>query len=190
MTEDVFRLSAGGADAVAADYAQNGAPPLRLVIVEYQTPQFAADAERSVQAHYAGLTPEALASRVVKREGNYLVEATGVVDRATAEAVVNSVRYEVTIKMLKGDDPVNMLAFTEEARKAALVFINSFTIVGIAFGIAIALGLVVGSVVFWRRRTAAAERFSDAGGMTHLELSPHALRRTNSRGLLPGVPTE
>jgi hypothetical protein len=187
LTEDVLRLTAGGADAVVADYGQNGAAPLRLTIVEYQTPQLAGDAERSVQAYYAALAPEALASRLVKREGNYIVEATGVADRATAEAVVNSVRYEVTIKMLKGDDPVNMLVFTEEARKAALVFANSFMLVGIAFAIAIGLGLTVGLVIFLRRRRAAAELFTDAGGMTHLDIGPRVRRPVEPSGLLPGV---
>jgi hypothetical protein len=187
LSEDLFRLSVGGADAVVADYAQAGASPLRLVVVDYQTPQLAADAERSVAAFYAQLPPEAREQRVVKREGNYMVEATGVADRAAAEAVVRSVRYEVTIKMLKGDDPVSLLAYTEEARKAAMLFINSFAIVGIGFLGAIATGLVVGTVLFRKRRAAAAGRFSDAGGMTHLELGPHRLRPAEPGGLLPGM---
>lgn len=190
LTSDVFRFGARGADAVVADYAQSGATPLRLTIVEYQTPQLAGDAERSIQAHYEALAPEALATRLVKREGNYMVEATGVADRATAEAVVNSVRYEVTIKMLKGDDPVNMLVFTEEARKAALLFANSFLIVGIAFAVAIGFGLTVGLVVFLRRRRASSERFSDAGGMTHLDIGTRARRPVEPSRLLPGVRAE
>ena len=45
LADDLFSFEAGGADAAVADYDQPGAEPFRLTIVEYQTPQLAADAE-------------------------------------------------------------------------------------------------------------------------------------------------
>lgn len=186
LQSDVYRFGAGGADAVFADYEQPGAAPMHLLIVDYQTPQLAADAERGMTAYYESLSPEVKEHRIFKRVGNFLVEATDVTDRAAAEAVLASVKYDVAIKMLKGDDTEAIRNFTEEARKAALVFINSFAIVGLSFLVAIASGLVVGAVVFTRRRRASANRFSDAGGMVHLELEPPQLPPGKSAGLLSG----
>ncbi len=185
LSEDVYLFGAGGADAVLADYTQSGAAPMRILIVDYQTPQLAADAERSLAAYYAGLAPDARQQRVFRREGNYLVEATDVANRDVAERLVGTVKYDIAIKMLKGDDPSSLLNFAEEAQKTAMVFINSFAIVGIGFGGAIAIGLVVGAVLFRRRRAAAENVFSDAGGMTHLDLGPHGqLRPAESTRLL------
>jgi hypothetical protein len=176
LSDDVYRLGAGGADAVLADYTQSGGALVRLLVVQYQTPQLAADAERSLQAYYAALPADVKAHRVFRREGNYLVEATGVTDVDAATAVSKAVKYDVSIKMLEGPDPVSVRSLTDEAQKAAAVFLNSFAIVGLCFLMAVGLGLVVGSVIFQRRRRASAEVFSDAGGMTHLDLGPVAPR--------------
>jgi hypothetical protein len=195
VAADVFRFGAGGADAAVADFEQPGGEPFRLVLVDYQTPQLAADAERSLRAAFDALAPEERAHRILKREGNFMLEATGVVDRAAAERVVGSVDYAISIKMLKGADPISQsgLNVNEEAYKAALVFFNSFAFVGLCFLGALACGLVAGAIVFRNRRRAAANVFSDAGGMTHLDLTsptrkplgaaPHA-------GLLPSGPVE
>ncbi len=192
LADDVFRIGAGGADAVLANYVQPGGLALRLLVVEYQTPQLAAEAERSVQAYYAGLSADAKKTRTIRREGNYLVEATGITDAARAAKLSSAVKYDVTIKMLDGPDPVSVLSLTDEAQKAALVFINSFAIVGLCFVSAVGCGLVVGAVVFTRRRRASANRFSDAGGMVHLDLQTGArrLRRAEPIGLLPSGPSE
>jgi hypothetical protein len=192
LTEDVFRIDAGGANAVLADYEQPGATPLRLLVVDYETPQLAGEAERSVAAYYGALAPDAAAVRSFRREGNYLVEVTGIADRERAAGVLGAVKYDVTIKMLKGDDPVSLQNFTEEARKAALVFVNSFAIVGLCFLCAVACGLVVGAVIFRRRRRASAEVFSDAGGMVHLDLTAgrRRLGPAEAARLLPGGPAD
>ena len=147
LTADVYRLGAGGADAVVADYEQRGGAPLRLLVVDYQTPQLAAEAERSLTAAYAAMPDDAKAQRMFRREGNYLVELTGVRDRDAASVVSQAVKYDVSIKMLEGPDPVTVRSLTDEAQKAALVFMNSFAIVGLSFVGAVGLGLVVGTVI-------------------------------------------
>lgn len=169
LEADVFRMGAGGADAAVADYAQASGSPMRIVLVDYQTPQLAADAERSLMAYFAALPPEVQQQRILRREGNYILEATGVTDRAAAEQILGTVKYSFAIKWLKGYAPP-ALNLNEETYKAALLFINSFAIVGICFTTALVCGIVVGAVVFRNRRRAAANLFSDAGGMTHLDL--------------------
>lgn len=183
LAEDIFQLAFGGADGVVVDYRQGNGDPVHLLLIEYQTPQLAGAAERRVEAFYAALSPEARQSRFFKREGNFLIEATGVTDTASARAVVDAIKYDYSIKMLK-DDTAAAMQFAEETRKAALVFINSFTIVGMALMMAMAVGLVVGAVIFRRRRRAAANIFSDAGGMVHLDLGPQRLTPARSIGFL------
>lgn len=170
LAEDVYRFGAGGADAAVADYAQPGAEPFRLVLVDYQTPQLAADAERSLVAYFEALPPEVRERRILRREGNYMLEATGVTDRAAAERVLGGVKYSFAIKMLQGQNPFDGLDLNTETYKAAMIFVNSFTLVGLGFLAAVACGLVVGTIVFRRRKLAAANMFSDAGGMTHLDI--------------------
>lgn len=195
LTEDVFLLGAGGADAAVADYEQPGGAPMRLLLVDYQTPQLAADAERSLGAYFAALPPETQQQRILEREGNYMIEAVGVTDRAAAARLVGGVKYSFDIKMLQGPNPGGvMLDLNEETYKAALVFIHSFTIVGFGFLGALACGIVAGTVVFRRRRRAAADVFSDAGGMIHLDLEElnHSRRlpAANGVGLLPSGPAD
>lgn len=183
LASDVYRIGAGGADAVFADYEQPNGQAAHLLIVEYQTPHLAGEAERSLTAYYDGLAPEAKADRFFKREGNYLIEGTGAADREAFRRKADTVVYAYGIKWI-GEPPPTLLQLSDEAHKAALVFINSFAIVGAAFAGAIACGLVFGVVIFRRRRRAAAAIFSDAGGMVHLELGPVNFTRGDSVGLL------
>ena len=127
LAEDVFELEAGGADAAVADYQQGG-EPFRLVLVDYQTPQLAAAAERHLAAYYEALPPDAKQRTIVKRQGNYLIQATGVTNQDAARRVVDSIEYSYQIKWLKNDPSVpteEALNFYEEARKTALVVANS-----------------------------------------------------------------
>jgi hypothetical protein len=86
-------MQRGGAHAVIADYEQAGGTPYRLTVVEYETPQLASDGERSLLAYYSGLPEDAKRGRITRRNGNYLVEATGVTDEGTALALIGSVDY-------------------------------------------------------------------------------------------------
>jgi hypothetical protein len=187
LTSDVFLLERGGAQAIVADYAQAGGGPLRVTLVEYETPQLAADAERSLKAFHASLPPEALASRQTRREGNYLVEAVNVVDRATALGLVESVDYAFQVKWLK--EPIttpsdlNRLDAADEARKVAQVLVSSFAIVGLGVLAALGIGGLFGAWVFSLRRRAARNAFTDAGGMVCLDLDP-ALPPTATSRLL------
>ena len=68
---DMFGF-AGDAEAALAEYS----PKTRLLIVEYHTPEFAADAHRRINSYLASLSEEERGRIIVKRQGNYIVEAT------------------------------------------------------------------------------------------------------------------
>jgi len=186
LVEDVYRLGAGGADAVIADYSQSGGSPARLLLVEYQTPQLAAEAHRSVSAWFDALDPADRSTRLLKREGNFLIEATGVTSADAFRGTVDAVKYDYQIKMLQGPNPVAGLDAAKEAYTTAMLLLGSVRLVGAGVLLALTIGITIGAVVFVRRRKAAENIFSDAGGMVHLKLeAPRLPARREPRGLLP-----
>jgi hypothetical protein len=172
LVEDTFQLETGGAEATVADYEQAGGAPFRLTVVEYQTPQLAAAAERSLRARYDALPAEQKAGSVYRREGNYLVEATGVRDMAAAQTVVGAVDYAYKVDWLKEPPIRPNFDVAGEGHKVAQVIVSSFGIVGLGLAVALSAGIVVGAEMFRRRRRAAGNLFSDAGGMVCLDLDP------------------
>jgi hypothetical protein len=173
LAEDVFRLEAGGAEAVVAQYEQPGAAPFLLTLVEYETPQLAAEAERRLKAWHGALPEGALAGRLTRREGNYLVEAINVADEALVGRVLGAVNYAYQVKWLK-EPPMPLPAFdvAGEGRKVAQVLLSSFAIVGIGLLSAACLGIVFGAGMFRLRRRGIGNTYSDAGGMVCLDLDP------------------
>lgn len=170
LVDDVYRLEVGGADAVVADYVQQDAAPVRLLIVEYQTPQLATIAHQGVLEWFERLDPADRATRVLKREGNYLIEATGVANLEGFRSTVDAVKYDYQIKMLDGPSPAVNLDAAKEAYLTAMVLLGSVRLVGAGAVLALAIGMTLGAIVFLRRRRAAANIFSDAGGMVNLRL--------------------
>jgi hypothetical protein len=162
----------GRAEAVLASYGQKTPDKadglLQLVIVEYHTPQFAHDALARATEFTASL-PEAEQGRViVKREGNYVIEASGVSNQALAKQLVDSVKYPYTVKWLK--DPRSRRYDRFAGQKAAQIILSSFGIVGVLLMAAFVGGAIFGTVVFIRRRKRQLDVFSDAGGMLCLDI--------------------
>jgi hypothetical protein len=164
---DVFGF-AGDAEAVMAEY--NVGDKLKLVIVEYHTPQFATDAFARASEHFESLG-EADRDRIIfKREGNYIVQALNVADRAAAQSLIDSIKYDYVVKWLKeppgpGEDPLR-------AQKAAQMLLSTFGILGIMILAVLVGGAAFGTTIFLKRRKRQQQIFSDAGGMLRLELDP------------------
>lgn len=154
----------GGAEAATAVY--DGA---RLVILEYNTPQIAAENDRRVAAlGESGIA----ATSAYKRVGNYLVFVFDATDKGAATRLLERVRYEQVVRWL-GDNPHALL----EAQKAygntiATVIIGTVQGAGIALLLALCVGGAIGSFVFSRRRAqhTASMAFSDAGGIVRLNI--------------------
>ena len=154
-----------GTEAVTASY-----PEGRLLLIEYMTPQSSIDADQKINQH---LEQSGQSQSVVyRRIGNYNVFVFDSNDAIAANALVDQIKYEKNVQWL-GEDPF-LLKRAERALVQGLseLFIaTTLTIVG-GIGISILLGIVVG-IVFFRLREqkrATIQEFSDAGGMTRLNL--------------------
>jgi len=163
---------AAGAAAASSPAGSSAmaAPAVKLVIVEYHTPQFAYDAMGRVASYIESL-PEAEQNRIiVKREGNYIVEASGVAKREFAEALVNSVQYPYTVKWLR--DPLLPTNDPFRVQKAAQMLVSTFGLLGLILGSVLVGGAAFGATIFLKRRKRQREAFSDAGGMLRLDIDP------------------
>jgi hypothetical protein len=161
----------GDAQAALASYDQgSGSTPLKLLIVEYHTPQFATDALAQLSPVLESLPPEEQSRLIVKRTGNYIVEAANVIDRERAQALVDSVEYPYTVKWLRNplwptDDPFRV-------QKAAQMLISTFGLLGLILLTVGLGGAAFGTTVFLKRRKQQRQAFSDAGGMLRLDIDP------------------
>lgn len=173
----------GEAEAVMVEYAQANAPvssssALKVVIVEYHTPQFATDAMARVNSYLDSL-PAAERERIaVKREGNYIVETLNAPDPDFASQLIDSVEYAYSVKWLRNP----LLATNDPFRqqKTAEMLLSTFGILGVILGTVFACGLIFGTFIFIQRRRQQRQIFSDAGGMLRLDLEATML------GLPPG----
>ncbi|HEX8090354.1 MAG TPA: DUF6599 family protein [Blastocatellia bacterium] len=150
--------------------AQEQRPPLKLVIVEYHTPQFAYDAMARVNEYIETLPEQERDRIIVKREGNYIVEALNVYERPRAQALVEAVKYPYGVKWLRdprlpSNDPFRM-------QKAAQMLLSTFTLLGLLLLTVLVGGGAVGAAIFLKRRKQQQEIFSNAGGMLRLDLDP------------------
>jgi len=160
---DLVDFSAG-TEAVTAPY-----PAGKLLIIEYTTPQVSVESDAKFIARLAELGDTAT---VYRRIGNYSVFVFDGPDPAAASALADQVKYEKNVQWL-GNDPFML-------RRAERAFINStfglFTstvmVILIGIGFSIVVGLIVGTTYFSLRvrRRAAMTAYTDAGGMTRLNL--------------------
>jgi hypothetical protein len=177
----------GGAEAIAASYA-NGAGQLELLIVEYHTPQLATDGYAALQAQFAALPPDEQQRRLLRRIGNYAVEAVNVQDPAAAQSLVGQIKYTQRVYWegrKLSDIPLEYrppdAAAIEEASQTANVLIRTFYWIGIMMTSALILGLVAGGSFFYvkrylRRKRGLDNLFSDAGGTVRLDLDEYQLQ--------------
>lgn len=157
---------AGGTEAVSASYDGVG----KLLIVEYPTPQ------ASVAADTAFL--ERLAARpsdpptVYRRIGNYNAFVFDVKDTQAAAALLDQVKYEKTVQWL-GEDP-NYMKKAERylATSTADVIISTALLIVFSVIFVLVTGGISGYIFFRVReqRRASMPAYTDAGGMTRLNL--------------------
>jgi len=154
-----------GTEAVTAAYPQG-----KLLIIEFPTPQGSANADALIQQKLAN-SPQS--SQVVyRRIGNYNAFVFDSVDQTSAESLLDGVKYEKSVQWL-GENP-----FEQQRKERAFIFHFRDLFVAIAIWIILGLGLSalaglgVGYLYFLFREKQRAHltRFSDAGGMTRLNL--------------------
>lgn len=149
-------------------HTSESALPLKLIIVEYHTPQFATDAVSGLNEFVESLPEEERNRIVFQREGNYVIEAVNVRDRELAQGLMGSIKYPYTVKWLRNplwptNDPFRM-------EKTAQMLISTFGLLGLILLTVLGVGSAFGATIFLKRRKQQQEIFSDAGGMLRLEI--------------------
>lgn len=159
---DLIDFSAG-TEAVTANY-QGG----KLLIIEYSTPQGSVDADGKFQAF---LAESGDLVTVYRRIGNYNAFVFDTPDPSAANALLDEVKYEKDIQWL-GDNPFLITAERAFVLTTSDIFLSTVLVILIGIGVAIVGGVIGGFVYFQFRdaRRAKIHAFSDAGGMTRLNL--------------------
>ncbi len=152
-----------GTEAVTANY-----PAGRLVIIEYMTPQAATSANFEFSEALAA-SPEPV---VFRRIGNYLTFVFDAPDPAAANALLDQISYGKTVQWL-GEDPYLLQRFERYfAVTSRDVALSTVLWITLCAGFAVGVGILTG-VLFFRsreRERLTRTRFSDAGGLTRLNL--------------------
>jgi len=158
----------GGTEVAVGDYDINGSKG-QLIIVEFQTPQFATQGMDRMHKYLDSLPPDQRGRIFLKREGNYAVEAIGFGDRAIAESLVDRVKYTYTVKWIT-KPPTSPYDLSSYRRDALRLIIAIFVLIGLAVLIAVGGGVFFGRLLFLRRRAQLKNVYSDAGGIIRLNL--------------------
>lgn len=155
---------APGTEAVTAAYPQG-----RLVIVEYTNPQLSVEADAAVQRFVAS-NPES--QFVYRRIGNYNAFVFGSTDAEQANSLLDQVKYQKSVQWL-GEDPYLLKKLEKYMVTTSLdIMISTILWILLVLGSALFAGLIAGYIFYRTRdqRRAARTAFSDAGGLTRLNL--------------------
>jgi hypothetical protein len=152
-----------GTEAVTAQYDAG-----KLLIVEYTSPQVSVDADNKFKF---ALAESGDLNTAYRRIGNYNAFVFDATDMAAANALLDQVKYEKQVQWL-GDNPFRISAERAFVLTTADLFLSTVLVIVIGIGVSIIGGLIVGIVYFQtrERRRAALTSFTDAGGMTRLNL--------------------
>lgn len=155
----------GGTEAVTAAYNQG-----KLLIIEYPSPQASVEADNKFKERLAqtGQSPPTFYRRI----GNYNAFVFDANDEAAANFLLDQVKYEKDIQWL-GENPF----LFHRAERAFVVqtadlFTSTFLLIALGIGFTLVAGTIVGTFYFYIReqKRSTMETFSDAGGMTRLNL--------------------
>jgi hypothetical protein len=177
----------GGTEVAAGQYNLNDQSG-QLIIVEFQTPQFATVGLERMQKSLDALPQDQRDKVSLKREGNYAVQTIGFTNHSVSESLAGKVQYTYTVKWISKPptSPIDMSSYRKDALK---LLIAIFAAIGLAAVIAVGGGILFGRLLFVRRRAQLQNAFSDAGGMIRLNLDdmvPTALPESNQKSLGKG----
>ena len=152
-----------GAEAVTAPYEAG-----KLLIIEYNTPQASGAADKKIKESLKGSAETIYYRRI----DNYNVLLFDGNDEAAAKALFDQIKYEKVVQWLGQD-----MTLYQQRQRAFIIgtmslFISTVTIIGTGLGIALFFGIITGLLYFRmnQQRRAEMDEFSDAGGMTRLNL--------------------
>lgn len=153
----------GGTQAVTAQYDAG-----KLLIVEYATPQASIDADIAITSKLAAIND---ALTVYRRIGNYNAFVFDATDQTAANVLLDQIKYEKTVQWL-GKNPYIISAERAFVIGTADMFLSTLLVIVIGIGLAVLCGIISGYVFYSirERQRANMPTFSDAGGMTRLNL--------------------
>lgn len=153
-----------GTEAVTAQY-----PVGRMLIIEYTNPQSSIEADNLFAKNLAEIPQP---GTVYRRVGNYSVFVFDAADAEAASELIDRVKYEKYVQWL-GEDPY-LIQKLERYFVTTTRDIFIATVMWIISGLLLAIltGIAVGIVYFRFRdhRRIGRTAFSDAGGLTRLNL--------------------
>ena len=152
-----------GTETVTAPY-----PAGKLLIVEFLTPQASIESDAEFTAKLAETRDP---STVYRRIGNYNAFVFDASDPAAANALLDQVNYEKDIQWL-GKNPFIISAERAFVIDTSDLFLSTVFLILIGIGFSIVGGLLAGFIFFRMRaqKRASMPTFTDAGGMTRLNL--------------------
>ena len=158
----------GGAEAVVADYQTE-----RLAVIEFNTPQLATENDSRIAARVQELRNQGQpVPSAYRRVGNYSVFVFDAPNEQAANQLIDRVQYQQVVQWLGRNPNLYDAAVREFAKTTLGVLVNVVKGSGLALVSCLALGGLLGGLLFIRRRAEqrTVEAFSDAGGMLRLNL--------------------
>jgi hypothetical protein len=149
-----------GAEVVLSRY-MTSAGEATLMLIEYPTPQIAADQLRRIDAAHQPTTQQPGVATLVdsgpffdKRTGPIIVIAAGPLSQSDAKALLASVSYEADVTWNENT------SFTKKDNLANLLF-NIILLCGILIGFALVAGVAFGGLRILLRRVSPGKAFGD-----------------------------
>jgi len=174
----------GGAEAVIANYDQQ-----RLVVIEFNTPQHASDINGRILARIQELRSQGQPlPTAYRRVGNYSVFVFDSPNEATANQLIDQVKYQQVVQWL-GENPYTYREAVAEFTQTTLgVLVSVVKASGIVLVGSLLVGGIFGALLFSRRRAQQklTDAYADPGSMLRLNLDNIDPNTDPSRLLGPG----
>lgn len=155
----------GGTEAATAPYKEG-----KLLIIEYPSPQTSAEADNKFKE---SLVQSAQNSPTFyRRIGNYNAFVFDADDEATANILLDQIKYEKDIQWLGTNPFMFHRAERQFVIQTADLFTTTFLLIALGIGFTMVAGIIAGIFYFYVReqKRSTMATFSDAGGMTRLNL--------------------
>jgi len=177
--------SEGDADAAISEYGASC-----MVIVEFNTPQLAADNDRNIATKLQELRNQGQpVPSAYRRVGNYSVFVFNAPTEQAANGLIDQIQYEQVVQWL-GNNP-NLLdkAQRDYYRTTGGLLLAVVKASGYSALACLAAGGLLGALLFHRRRNQQrdAKLFSDAGGMLRLNIDELTSQGDRAKLLGPGT---
>jgi hypothetical protein len=155
----------GGNDAATANYDSG-----KVLIVEFAAPQVSFEADNQIKQRLS----ESQSNPPVyyRRIGNYNAFVFEGKSEESANALLNQIKYQKSVKWLATDPFYDNRAERYFVGTASQIFLGTFIAIGTLLATMIGLGLIAGFIYYRisNRQRESMTAFSDAGGMVRLNL--------------------